>query len=69
MKAPPLPLEEAQARLLALVEPLPLERVDCESAHLRYLAQPLVARRTQPVSDGWICRSVGFDPGPVAPDR
>ena len=51
MKAPPLPLEEAQARLLALVEPLPLERVDCESAHLRYLAQPLVARRTQPACD------------------
>lgn len=51
MKAPPLPLEEAQARLLALVEPLPLERVDCENAHLRFLAQPLVARRTQPACD------------------
>lgn len=48
MKPPPLPLEDAQARLLALVEPLPLERVDAPSALGRYLAQPLIARRTQP---------------------
>jgi len=44
----PLPLEEAQARLLALAEPLPLERVDPPSALDRWLAEPLVAARTQP---------------------
>jgi molybdopterin molybdotransferase len=51
MKAPPLPLEEAQARLLALVEPLPIERVDVASALGRYLAEPLLARRTNPGAD------------------
>lgn len=51
MKAPPLPLEEAQARLLALVEPLRVEHVDSEGALGRYLAEPLLARRTQPVAD------------------
>ena len=51
MKAPPLELEEAQARLLALAVPLPIERVDVESALGRYLAEPLKARRTQPASD------------------
>lgn len=51
MKAPPLPLEEAQARLLALVEPLRIERVDTEGALGRYLAEPVLARRTQPVAD------------------
>ncbi len=45
-----LPLDEAQARLLALVEPLPVERVDVESALGRYLAEPLLARRTQPAA-------------------
>ena len=48
MKQPPLPLEEAQARLLALAELLPIERVDAPSALGRYLAEPLIARRTQP---------------------
>jgi molybdopterin molybdotransferase len=51
MKAPPLDLEEAQARLLALAVPLPIERIDVESAVGRYLAEPLRARRTQPASD------------------
>lgn len=51
MNTPPLPLEEAQARLLALVEPLPIERVDSESLLGRYLAEPLLARRTQPACD------------------
>lgn len=46
--APPIPLEEAQARLLALAEPLSVEHVDVESALGRYLAAPLHARRTQP---------------------
>lgn len=47
----PLPLEEAQARLLALVAPLPIERVDVASALGRYLAAPLRARRTQPAAN------------------
>ena len=59
---PPLPLEEAQARLLALAAPLPLERVDVPSALGRYLAEPLRARRTQPAAhvsamDGYAVRS------------
>ncbi|MFM6949460.1 MAG: molybdopterin molybdotransferase MoeA [Novosphingobium sp.] len=49
--ATPLPLEEAQQRLLALAEPLPLERVDPPSALGRWLAEPLVAARTQPACD------------------
>lgn len=50
MKTPPLPLEEAQARLLALVTPLRVEHVDAEGALGRYLAEPLFARRTQPAA-------------------
>lgn len=46
----PLPLEEAQARLLALVAPLPVERVDVAGALGRFLAEPLKARRTQPAA-------------------
>ncbi|MCW1428514.1 molybdopterin molybdotransferase MoeA [Novosphingobium sp. JCM 18896] len=51
MKQPPLPLEEAQARLLALAAPLPIERVDVDGALGRYLAEPLGARRTHPATD------------------
>ncbi len=51
MKQPPLPLEEAQARLLALVSPLPIERVDVTGAFGRFLAEPLLARRTNPAAD------------------
>lgn len=51
MKAPPLPLEEAQARLLALAALLPVERVDIDSLAGRFLAEPLHARRTQPACD------------------
>jgi len=47
----PLPLEEAQARLLALAEPLPVEYVDIEDGLGCYLAEPLVAQRTQPAAD------------------
>lgn len=48
---PPLPLEEAQERLLALAAPLPVERVSPEAALGRFLAEPLIARRTQPAAD------------------
>ncbi|MCB2061423.1 MAG: molybdopterin molybdotransferase MoeA [Novosphingobium sp.] len=51
MKQPPLPLEEAQARLLALAGPLPVEQVEIADALGRYLAEPLAARRTQPAAD------------------
>lgn len=51
MKSAPLPLEEAQARLLALVAPLEVERLAPEQALGRYLAEPLLARRTQPAAD------------------
>ena len=59
----PLPLEEAQARLLALAEPLPLERVDPPSALGRWLAEPLIAARTQPA-----CDVSSMDGYAVAPD-
>jgi molybdopterin molybdotransferase len=47
----PLPLAEAQERLLSAVEPLPSERVAIERAVGRYLAEPLVSKRTQPAAD------------------
>jgi len=60
--ATPLRLPDAQARLLALVKPLPVERVDVPSALGRYLAEPLVAQRTQPAArvsamDGYAVRA------------
>lgn len=48
---PPLPLEEAQARLLAIAAPLPVEEAPAAEALGRYLAAPLVAQRTQPDAD------------------
>ncbi len=45
---PPLPLEEAQVRLLGMAARLPVEHVDTASCLGRYLAAPIVARRTQP---------------------
>jgi molybdopterin molybdotransferase len=65
-KAPPLPLEEAQARLLALISPLPIERVDAPSSLGRYLAEPLVARRTQPAHDLSAMDGYAVAPGDLA---
>ncbi|KPL67544.1 hypothetical protein SZ64_05130 [Erythrobacter sp. SG61-1L] len=48
---PPLPLSEAQARLLASVDALAPEDVPVEQALGRCLAAPLTARRTQPAAD------------------
>ena len=45
-----LSVEEAQARILALATPLPVERVDIAGSIGRYLAEPLRARRTQPAA-------------------
>ncbi len=63
-----LPLAEAQARLLALAKPLPIERVPVADALGRYLAEPLTARRTQPPADlsamdGYALRAADL-PGP-----
>lgn len=63
-----LPLDQAQARLLALAEPLPVERVPAAEALGHYLAEPLTARRTQPPADlsamdGYALRSSDL-PGP-----
>lgn len=49
--SPPIPLDEAQARLLALAAPLDTEALPLERALGRYLAEPLAARRTQPAAD------------------
>lgn len=63
-----LPVEEAQARLLALRAPLGLEMVALADAHGRYLASDVIAQRDQPAAplsamDGYAIR---FDdlPGP-----
>lgn len=68
MKPPPLPLAEAQARLLALASVLPVERrsaVDCLG---HYLSEDLLSRRTQPATalsamDGYAMRNADL-PGP-----
>lgn len=63
-----LELAEAQARLLALAVPLPIERVPVAEGLGRYLAEPLTARRTQPAADvsamdGYALRAADL-PGP-----
>ncbi|NBC36125.1 molybdopterin molybdenumtransferase MoeA [Novosphingobium sp. FSY-8] len=49
--AAPLPMEEAQARLIALAPALPHEHAGVEDALGRYLAAPLTALRRQPAAD------------------
>lgn len=46
-----LGVAEAQARLLALAEPLPVETVPLIEAAGRWLAEDVLARRTQPFAD------------------
>jgi len=63
-----LPVPEAQARLIALARPLPIERVPVGEALGRYLSEPLVAARTQPPADlsamdGYAMRQADM-PGP-----
>jgi molybdopterin molybdotransferase len=48
---PPLPLEEAQARLLNRVEPLSSETVPIHHAVGRWLTSAVIARRTSPEAD------------------
>ena len=64
----PLPLADAQTRLLALVAALPLERVPVADALGHYLGESLLARRTQPPADlsamdGYAMRNADL-PGP-----
>lgn len=61
---PPLPLEEAQARLLALAPLLPAEQVATAAALGRYLAEDLHALRTQPASDLSAMDGYAIAPGP-----
>ncbi len=68
MRTPPLPLAEAQARLLALAATLPVEHRAVGDCLGHYLAEPLLARRTQPAAplsamDGYALRSADL-PGP-----
>ncbi|MFA7588159.1 MAG: molybdopterin molybdotransferase MoeA [Novosphingobium sp.] len=61
----PLSLEEAQARLLSLAAPLPVETLPVRDCLGRHLADPLIARRTQPACnlsamDGYAIRSGAF---------
>ena len=48
---PPIPLEEAQRRLLEQADPLPAEPVAVAAALGRYTAAPVIAARTQPSAD------------------
>lgn len=68
MRTPPLPLVEAQARLLALAPSLPVEHRAVTECLGHYLATDLHARRTQPAApvsamDGYALRSADL-PGP-----
>ena len=67
MKSPPLSLDEAQVRLLALAPTLAVEQRAVEECAGFYLAAPLTALRTQPAAplsamDGYAVRA--GDPGP-----
>lgn len=68
MRTPPLPLTEAQARLLALTPAVPVEHRAVGECIGHYLAAPLHSRRTQPAAplsamDGYALRSADL-PGP-----
>ncbi|MBS0255036.1 MAG: molybdopterin molybdotransferase MoeA [Proteobacteria bacterium] len=61
-----LPVDEAQARLLALAAPLPVERVAVELLAGRTLAEPLLALRTQPAVDLSAMDGYAVPPGSLA---
>jgi molybdopterin molybdotransferase len=68
MRTPPLPLAEAQSRLLALAPSLSVEHRAVTECLGHYLAEDLLARRTQPAAplsamDGYAMRSADL-PGP-----
>ncbi|MGC4253117.1 MAG: molybdopterin molybdenumtransferase MoeA, partial [Sphingobium sp.] len=63
-----LPVSEAQARLLALAQPLAFEDVPAAACAGRWLAQDMAARRNQPwadlsAMDGYAVRAAEW-PGP-----
>lgn len=65
---PLLELDEAQARLLAMANPLPLSDVPAEDASGRWLGRDIIARRSQPpepmsAMDGYAVRQADM-PGP-----
>ena len=67
-KTPPLPLEEAQRRLIALAPSLPVEHRAADMCLGLYLAEPVAARRTNPAAplsamDGYALRAADL-PGP-----
>ncbi|WP_338466055.1 molybdopterin molybdotransferase MoeA [Novosphingobium sp. ZN18A2] len=67
-RQPPLPLEEAQRRLLDLAPQLRMEHRAAEECAGFYLAEPLKAQRSQPARpvsamDGYACRAADL-PGP-----
>lgn len=66
MSRAPLPLEEAQARVLALASPTTGEETSIEGALGRYLATPLLARRTQPAADLSAMDGYALAPGDLA---
>ena len=68
MKLPPLPLSEAQARLLALAPALPFEHRPAAECNGFYTAQAVYSRRNQPAvalsaMDGYALRATDL-PGP-----
>ncbi len=60
---PPLGLEEAQARLLALAPALPSETVPADAAIGRFLAEDIRAARTQPAADLSAMDGYALSPG------
>lgn len=66
MSRAPLPLEEAQARVLALAGLTQAQETPIEEALGRYLAAPLLARRTQPAADLSAMDGYALAPGDLA---
>lgn len=66
MSHAPLPLEEAQARVLALAGLTQAQETPIEAALGRYLAAPLLARRTQPAADLSAMDGYALAPGDLA---
>ncbi|NOW44649.1 molybdopterin molybdotransferase [Novosphingobium sp. SG751A] len=66
MSRAPLPLDEAQARVLALASLTQAEDTPIEAALGRYLAAPLPARRTQPAADLSAMDGYALAPGDLA---
>lgn len=66
MSRAPLPLEEAQARVLALAGLTQAQETPIEAALGRYLAEPLLARRTQPAADLSAMDGYALAPGDLA---